>query len=415
MMRWGSWWRLAVLTLGMIMTVTSPAPVAAQDSLDLDSLFQAHRRRLALTAGHANGPGFDWIVEQSARAQFVMIGESHNLKDIPLFTADLFEALAERYGFSYLALENGPHAVEMFNEPGTRGDLDAAADLANRYVNALQFRTDQELELIARTGAASRASYDPVWGVDNAWGTLHLLESISAAASDAEARGVADALANRAREYEAARPDEQNPRFITQLLSEADLLRLEDAYRSAGPEAYRLIGILRMGWETYAMRTDGPAIYQANDRRERLMRRQFEERYREAVAGGDPLPRVVLKFGQWHAMSGMINWGNVVPFGTFLRESARSRDMEMLSLWTGLVNEPGHVWTLMDFPDYSPLARAGTTDSWWVVDLREVRPYVAAGAVGEVNDELRKVIFGFDLALLIGSGDRATGDRLSTR
>lgn len=84
----------------------------------------------------------------------------------------------------------------------------------------------------------------------------------------------------------------------------------------------------------------------------------------------------------------------------------------MLSIWTGLVNEPGHVWTLTDYPDYASLAMAGGTDRWWVVDLREVRPYVASGAVGDVNDEMRKVIFGFDLALLIGSGDRATVGRL---
>jgi hypothetical protein len=30
-----------------------------------------------------------------------------------------------------------------------------------------------------------------------------------------------------------------------------------------------------------------------------------------------------------------------------------------------------------------------------------------------VNDELRRIIFGFDVALLIGSGNRATHTRLS--
>jgi hypothetical protein len=79
------------------------------------------------------------------------------------------------------------------------------------------------------------------------------------------------------------------------------------------------------------------------------------------------------------------------------------------------VNEPGHVWTLMDYPDYVPLAKAGSTERWWVVDLREVRPFVASGAVGEVNEEMRKVVFGFDLALLIGGGDRATVERLGAR
>jgi len=41
-----------------------------------------------------------------------------------------------------------------------------------------------------------------------------------------------------------------------------------------------------------------------------------------------------------------------------------------------------------------------------------VRPHVAAGQV-EINDELRRIVFGFDVALLIGSGNRATYERLS--
>jgi hypothetical protein len=154
------------------------------------------------------------------------------------------------------------------------------------------------------------------------------------------------------------------------------------------------------------------AIYRANNRREQLMRTQFLDRYHEASLEGEVAPRAVLKFGQWHAISGTLNWGDVVPFGTFVREFARSRDSDMLSIWTGLVNEPGHVWTLTDYPDYAPLAEAGSTDRWWVVDLREIRPFAAAGAV-DLNDELRKVVFGFDLALLIGSGDRATFNRLN--
>jgi hypothetical protein len=143
------------------------------------------------------------------------------------------------------------------------------------------------------------------------------------------------------------------------------------------------------------------------------MRSRFIEEYRAAVAAGDTLPRVVLKFGQWHALKGVLNWGDVEPLGTFVGEVARAHGLQSLHIWTGLVNEPGHVWTLHDFPDYVPLARAGTTDRWWVVDLRPVRPLVAAGLV-DVNDELRRIIFGFDVALLIGSGNRATY-RLLTR
>ncbi len=401
----------AVVAVGVAAGTATVARQAAAQEMALDSLFRAHRTPLEMVDGQLRGPGFDRIVQEAADAQFVMIGESHNLKDIPLFTAHLFETLAERHGYGHLVLENGSYAMEQYNAPAVRDEVDAAFELANRYPNALQFRTDQEIEMIARAGSASPASYDPVWGVDNAWGVLHLLEALVAEAPGAEARTTAEGLAERARRHEAHRPSDDHPRFITDVLREADLARLEAAYRDAGRAAARLLDVLRTGFEIYAARTSRPAIYRANDRRERLMRSQFMEHYRAAEAAGEEPPKAVLKFGQWHALSGMLNWGDVVPFGTLVREFARSRGSDMLSIWTGLVNEPGHVWTLMDFPDYVPLGSAGSIDRWWVVDLREIRPYAASGAV-ELNDELRKVVFGFDLALLIGSGDRATGERL---
>ncbi len=76
--------------------------------------------------------------------------------------------------------------------------------------------------------------------------------------------------------------------------------------------------------------------------------------------------------------------------------------------WTGLVNEPGRFWTLHDFEDYVPLANAGSTDHWTVIDFRPIRALAAAGRVEGLNAELRSVVFGFDVGLLIGGGSRAT-------
>jgi hypothetical protein len=206
------------------------------------------------------------------------------------------------------------------------------------------------------------------------------------------------------------RPSAQHPRYINRL-APAALDELRRAF-AAHPEALRILDALRNSTEIYALRTDRPNIYRSNHRREMYMRTRFMEHYRAAVAAGDTLPRVVLKFGQWHALRGVLNWGDVEPLGTFLSELARANGRDALFIWTGLVNEPGDVWTLHDTPEYVPLARAGTTDRWWIVDVRPIRALVAAGQVADVNDELRKVIFGFDYALLIGSGKRATMERV---
>lgn len=135
--------------------------------------------------------------------------------------------------------------------------------------------------------------------------------------------------------------------------------------------------------------------------------------YRAAQVAGDPTPRAILKFGQVHAVSGPLSpTTSVASFGTFVEEFARSLGSEMIGIWTSLINEPGDVWTLTDYPEYAAIAAAGTTDAWWVIDLRPVRPLLNAGAFGEVSDELTDVIYGFDFALLVGSGRRGTYERV---
>lgn len=402
-------------TITAVLTAFLASGVCGQEParLALDSLFTAHRQPLDFTDTGLSGPGWEFILEEGARARFVMVGESHNLREIPLFTARLFEVLHERAGYDYLALENGPYAMAQYSAAGVRGSLEHTVALANRYVNALQFRTDQELEMIAAAGRVSTARIDALWGLDQEWGALHVLERLHELAPGPEGRQRLEELIEEARPLEARRPGEGRERFVGRGLTAEALELVRGTFEGAPAEAHRLLDDLRTSVEIYAARRDGPSIYASNHRREQYMRQRFMEQCRAAQDSGDPDPRVVLKFGQWHALRGVLNWGDVEPLGTFIAEIARANGGESLHIWTGLVNQPGHVWTLHDFPDYVPLARAGTTDRWWVVDLRPVRAQVAAGAVDGVNDELRKVIFGFDLALLIGGGNRATVDRLS--
>jgi hypothetical protein len=394
--------------------LASQAIAGAQPSrpaLRLDSLFVAHRHALRFDEGRASGPGFDLLVDAATRAQFVVIGESHNVREIPLFTLALFERLHAAAGYRYLGMEDGPHAIAMLVAPGVRGEVARASEVSRRYVNALQFRTDQELQLIAGAGRVSRGGGQPVWGLDNELGTLHLLDALVPLAPDAAASALARRLADSARVYERVRPDDSHPRFINRVLRREDVHALDSAFRRASPGARRLVDGLVEAFEIYAVRREGPTgVYAGNVRRERLMRSQFMRHYAEAQRAGDSLPRVILKFGQWHALRGILNWGNVEPLGTFLGELARANASESVHVWTGLLNRPGAFWSLDEarFADFHPIAAAGSADAWWLVDLRPIRPFVAQGLVADVNEEMRKLVFGFDLALLIGGGSPAT-------
>jgi hypothetical protein len=261
--------------------------------------------------------------------------------------------------------------------------------------------------MIVSAGGKSTARSAPLWGLDQEWGASHVFERLEELSPAPEAKTLLDSLIRAAAALEAHRPDKTHPRYINSRLTASTLEELRRVF-AGSPEAQRLLEDLQTSFEIYAMRTDRPSLYASNHRREQYMRSRFMEQYRAAVAAGDSLPKVVLKFGQWHAMRGVLNWGDVEPLGTFLAEFARAHGGRALFIWTGLVNKPGDVWTLHDTPEYVPIAKAGTTDSWWIVDVRPIRALVAAGQVADINDEMRKVIYGFDYALLIGSGKRAT-------
>jgi hypothetical protein len=403
-------WLRGMLAAAMLSGCGAPRTGAQQ--LDLDSLLRADRLRLDFTTDRSSGPGFDFLVEAAAGAQFVMVGESHNVKEIPQFTAQLFRVLHDRFGFDYLALEDGPFIAELYSD--VRGDREASFALANRYVNALQFWNDQDIQLILNAGRISEAPGPPVWGLDQAWGALHILDRLRDLAPDPAARATAARLVDRVRALEARRPGEGRTRYISDTTTAADIDELERTFADGGPEAQRLIEMLEISNHIYRIRALRPNIYVSNNTRERYMRRNFMERYNQARASGTSLPRVLLKFGQWHAIKGK-NWGDVMALGTMISELAGSNGMESLHIWTGLVNEPGHFWTLSDYADYLPLANAGSTDHWTVMDFRPLRRYAAAGMLPGLNDELKLVIFGFDVGVLIGSGNRATAQLVRER
>ena len=47
-------------------------------------------------------------------------------------------------------------------------------------------------------------------------------------------------------------------------------------------------------------------------------------------------------------------------------------------------------------------------DRWIIFDLRPLREYANSGKLAGLNPELRRVIFGFDAALLIGGASLGT-------
>jgi hypothetical protein len=387
----------------------------AQDSANavarLDSLLRAHRYELRLQDGRLSGPGAAFLQREARGTQFIALGEPHNNRDVPAFTTALFRMLAEQHGYNYLAVESGSAMVTPLGRVPRAGHADSVRAYVQRYPNGLQFASDQEIEMLAAVGAISRAGSTRIWGVDQEFGGLHALERLIALAQTPAARALAERVAGRAREYDAQRYPSGNVRYISRMAKAADFDSLAQAFQAQpGSEAAYLISGLQTSHRIYQnniFARERMSGYASNHEREELMKTRFLEFYREAQRAGDALPRVLLKLGHWHILRG-INWGSQYSLGDFVTNFARANDQKSLIIGMWINNASGDYGVLEQYADYAPLSRAAEAASGWVLlDLRPLRPFAHAGRL-PLNGEQKRIIFGFDLALLISNSSRAT-------
>ncbi|MEW6747767.1 MAG: hypothetical protein AB1486_33990 [Planctomycetota bacterium] len=86
--------------------------VAQDDPLEaVKRTLAEHRFEMTVDAGGISGPGADLLLCEAAAAQFVLIGEFHGTKEVPLFTAHLPERLRPA-GFDVFCAEIGPISAE---------------------------------------------------------------------------------------------------------------------------------------------------------------------------------------------------------------------------------------------------------------------------------------------------------------
>ena len=383
------------------------APRTPVPAVDAAELVRSHT--YDLEHGEAlGGPGLEFLLRETAEAQFVLIGEPHNVDQVNRFTGQLFAALGPAHGFRYLVTEQDGAIMDRLTAEGVRGDLEAVRERARRYPDAFHFDTDEELALLAKVGRLSDAE-QPLWGVDRVHDAgLGLEVLLEEASSDVDSARIAPVI-EAARNHAASGTDQpfmtgDHPGFRTLLRD----LAFEPGTR--GAEMLHALRVSREDWLAWqADRAPGePWGLQANARREQLMKSRFLARYRWAVAGGEAEPRAIAKMGQWHIRRGS-NPGNTPTLGSFLVEVARFHDRQALSINIQPVNRLGRHWSITDYDDYDLFREVADPDRWRLVDLRPLRGYVHSRAL-RVPADLRTMIFGFDLLLLLGGTDpgRAT-------
>lgn len=372
----------------------------------LDSLLISNRYIIERSDSGLSGTGIRFLLCETRDAQFVMIGENHNTKQIPKFTAALFALLNKHHGYQHLALEQDPIMMGLLADRQQRIDT-----LARAYPSGFTFITDEERAMVDQVRSISTAT-GPVWGCDQSFGAAHAIEVMrTVLRSHGTEVPALDSLYVIAQAKEKVRALDTY-HFMSELGKRDQLL----AIQASIPPAYRNA----LGWymdqlllsDSIYTLIKHRSYYEGRRIREEYMKHRFLEEYWKASEGGG-LPKVLLKFGNYHLYDGFNPGSQVASLGGLVKQLAFMNGQQAIAINTLIYRNDGSDWDyfkkdpavhyLQHFADHA------SVQQWTLFDLRPLRSYDYDGALEPWITPVERtnwehLIHGYDMLLLIGNG-----------
>ena len=386
---------------------------AAQKPDALRTALDQHRYALDLQGGTFAGPAAPVLTDALAQAHFVLVGEDHGTVEIPRFWEAVCRSTVPA-GFHTMVIETGPLAAGAL-QPWIRSSDGGArvAAFEHAHPDSLAFyNLRQEFDMLrAYARDASPAAFR-LWGLDQeflgsaGWMLDRILEMHPGPQTRAAIEDLRTAVA--AARAKADRSGSPADLFLMAARDE-DLARAGKAVRAdGGPRAQALFAALEESHTIYAAYLRG-ANYESNRRRAELMKQSFARRMDAST--GDP--KILIKMGADHLYRGR-NPLHSSELGDYVSERAEGRGERSLHIMIfGVTGQqlrytkvgapyapaPVDLTTDPDFAFMKPFFDARLTDGWTMYDLRPLRDNFAA--LGHPGEDLERLVFGYDLIVLI--------------
>jgi hypothetical protein len=406
------------LVLAIALALSGMRPALAQDRKFTDRLLK-NRYQLTVQDGVLAGSGVPVLQKAVSDAQFVLIGEDHGIAQIPQFVGAVCH-MTEPQGFLNLAVETGPLAAGELQKWITRDDgRTQLVAFEKQFPETIAFYNFQEeFDMLSRCAHAAPGGTLHLWGLDQELmgASNYILTQIMTTAPGKDASDLAQLLLQKSDQAHAVSAKSGSPADTYMMTaSDADLVKLRDLLQKQGsPKAQLLIAELIESREIYQKNMNGSG-YDSNRQRALLMKRNFIEGYRAATELEGHAPRVLMKFGGEHTYKGFNplrnnDLGNLI---SELADSAGSQSVHILILgvkgsqlrFAG-IGRPFQPATFnlvedkdSDFRFLKPMFDNLENDGWTMFDLRGLRK--GFPALGPVDKELERLVFGNDLLVLI--------------
>ena len=379
-----------------------------------------HRLQLDFNGDSFSGPAWDRLVAEGRAAQFFLIGEEHGIAENPKLSAQLFVELSNS-GYSKLAIEISPTMAWLLDDALAKGGMDGLRNLfAQPGGEPAFFGMTEEAEMLAAVRAVAPADEPIFWGTDyEVLGDRQLIQLLERAEKPASAEAALVKVSEAATAAWAKYEETRSPRYVFSFAGDPALVRaVHEAWPEPDPRSEIILDTLEKTLTINGLWVQGKA-WESNRARAALQRENFL-RYWRAEKQRGAAPKVMAKFGGSHIVRGLSQTA-VYDLGTLLPEIAALEGGHSFSLLV----LPGTESMVAGFNPMTlgyeprpakdgyarglePLIDAAFEDAFTLIDLVALRPIVGMSR-GELDDELFRIIHGFDM-LLVMSGSAPAGE-----
>lgn len=376
---------------------------AAQDST-LTRLVRENHLPLVAGPGPAySGAGWDRLRQEVGRSQFVLVGEMHGTAQIPPFTAALAQVLRPAYFVAEISRYEAQDLSQLVAQPGPPHDYLAQHPFALSFYSwPAEFALARQL----------RAQQVQLLGLDQvscfAAGRFlgHLATSVRQPAAKAylQRQATASQAADRAiMATDASRLTMFQPPAATL----DSLLALTRRERAPVRELVADYATSCTIYHAQATRTGG------HPERVRLLKRNLLHELRaQGLTAGEPLPKMLFKFGDEHLARGL-SYSSLFDVGNLVVNLADVQNQTSLHLL--VMGKRGAFSGGFDPDDarknvvpYLPTEVAWlqpfydqVAENWGVFDLRPVRQALRQRRLHLAEPTLERAIEGYDYLIVI--------------
>lgn len=415
--RLGCFFKLLAIPLSIFVCVNTQAQAVVTTTADQHFLLQDRlktvRYSLRVEDGVFTGAGAIVLTEAVAQSRYLLIGEDHLTREIPLFTSALCQVAAPS-GLAGMALEVSPDAAESVVSELDRPDRWAKTiALTTKYPASIAFLdSKQENDLIETCAHSAQNPSFHVWGLDQSFlGSANwLIDKMLALQPGPLATEKLESLKQDA-EQDAAKASSSGSYGALFLLNPARKQNIQDAAPAialdGGPQVQRLFHELQASLDIYSIEANGD---DDNFERARLLKNNFEKEVQSLPAAASK-QKIIVKFGEWHLYKGF-NPLHHLDLGNYIAERADLHKEGSLHICIlgargvhrvlGKYAQPSATekYNLMEDHWYrwtAPAIADQVADGWTLYDLRKLRFQKWAG----IDPDFARLIDGYDLLVII--------------